>query len=309
MIVTLDLTRLLAEGKITQPEHDKLLTLGSATGNRLIFNILIGFGVVAVAAGIIALVPDATTGVVVGAALLLAGLAILVARLNQWQILGNICVLVGALVLAGGVIILTEAAQLAFIGIAVGFAAAGILARSGLLVSLSVLALASALGGRTGYMHAMYLLGMTEPAWSALAFSALALVTFLASRRVPAAYERLAIIAARTCVLLVNLALWIGSLWGDAIEGTGIVLPALAFVVVWAVALIVLALWGASRNRLWVVNVAAIFGAIHFYTQWFERLGVQAQSVLIGGIIALGFALLMRHLNRRSRDPSPTEAS
>ena len=51
-------------------------------------------------------------------------------------------------------------------------------------------------------------------------------------------------------------------------------------------------------NRRWVVNVAAVFGAIHFYTQWFERLGATPLSVLLGGLLMLGFALGLWAFNR-----------
>jgi hypothetical protein len=46
-----------------------------------------------------------------------------------------------------------------------------------------------------------------------------------------------------------------------------------------------------------LVNVAAVFAAIHFYTQWFERLDASALSVLIAGLLALGFAVGLRALN------------
>jgi hypothetical protein len=48
-----------------------------------------------------------------------------------------------------------------------------------------------------------------------------------------------------------------------------------------------------------LVNVVAVFGGIHFYTQWFERLGASAETVLIAGLLALGFAVGLRALNAR----------
>lgn len=302
MIVTLDLTRLLKDGRITREEHDRLAALGSAATGSLAFNILIGFGVIAVAAGIIALVPDAATGVVVGGGLLAGGLAVHVAGLRQWEVLANMCVLVGALVLAGGVIVLSDAASTAFLAIAAGFAAIGILARSGLLVCLSVLALSSAIGARTGYEHATYFLGIEAPIVTIVLFSGLALATYQASKLLPAAHERLAILASRTSLFLVNFGFWIGSLWGDEVPGIGTGLSDDAFSLVWAAGLVGLGVWGYRRNRRWVVNLAAVFGAIHFYTQWFERLGAEPVSVLVGGIVALAFAFALHRFNRDPGD-------
>lgn len=300
MIVTLDLTRLLNDGKISREEHDRLLALGTKATGHLAFNILIAFGVIGTAAGIIFLVPNALTGIIVGGLLLAAGLIAYVSDLKQWEVLANICVLVGALVLGGGAIVLTNASVATFLAIALGFAVAAALSGSGLLIALAVLALSSAVGARTYYEDATYFLGIEEPALTILLFSALALVTFLVARRMPARFERLAIIASRTSILLVNLGFWIGSLWGDELAGTGIVISDLVFSLAWAIGLVALGAWGAWRGRRWVVNVAAVFGAIHFYTQWFEHLGAQPGSVLGGGLIGLVLALVLRHFNRRA---------
>jgi hypothetical protein len=56
--------------------------------------------------------------------------------------------------------------------------------------------------------------------------------------------------------------------------------------------------WGVRANRRWVVNVATVFGAIHFYTQWFERLGATPVSVLVAGLLALGIAVALRYFNK-----------
>jgi hypothetical protein len=296
MKVTLDLGRLLAEGKITQAEHDRLMTYAAAGTGSLAFNILIAFGVIAVAAGAVALKPDPITGIVIGTIVLAGGLALSVAGPKQWALLANIAILVGALGLAGGIVILDEASIEAFLAIAIGFAIVGTLARSGLLIAGSVLALSSSVGARTGYMHATYFLGIEEPTITILLFSGVALVTFLASKRLRHDFEHLALIAARTSLFLVNFGFWIGSLWGDEI-GT-LMIPDLIFGVVWAVALISVGIWAARANRRWVVNLAAVFGAIHFYTQWFERLGAAPVAILVAGLIALGIALALWRLNQ-----------
>ncbi len=302
MIVTLDLSKLLSEGKITKDEHDRLLVLGTKATGSLVFNILIAFGVIAVAAGIIVLVPNPTTGIVIGGSLLAGGLAVHAAGLKQWEMLANICVLVGALVLGGGVIVLSDASVAAFLAIAAGFAVAGTIAGSGLLVCLAVLALSSAIGARTGYEHATYFLGIEEPALTIILFSAVALGAFLASKALPEAHERLAIIASRTSIFLVNFGFWIGSLWGDRIGQAGPYISEYIFSVGWVIGLIGLGAWAALRQRRWVINVTAVFGAIHFYTQWFEHLGAQPASVLVAGLLAIGFAMAMRHFNRKA-DP------
>src|SRR5262245_19809362 len=150
MKVVLDLTKLLEEGKISKEEHDRLAQFGASATGSLAFNILLGFGVIAVSAGAVALVPDAVTGIILGAIVLGAGLGLYAARWTQWEVLAHICTLIGALGLAGGIIVEMDAQVWAFVAITIGLTVAGVVPRSGLLIALAVLAFSSTLGARTG---------------------------------------------------------------------------------------------------------------------------------------------------------------
>jgi hypothetical protein len=142
-------------------------------------------------------------------------------------------------------------------------------------------------------------------------FSVLTLVAFEASKRLSAAYERVALAAARMSIVLVNCGFWIGSLWGDpfflfhgrkvppaTLSGIKIVIPADAFSIGWAAVLIAALIWAARSGRPWLLNAAAVFAAIHFYTQWFEKLGATPLSVLVGGVALLLAAVALRRFNR-----------
>ncbi|MCW5954432.1 MAG: hypothetical protein KIT69_19445, partial [Propionibacteriaceae bacterium] len=110
-------------------------------------------------------------------------------------------------------------------------------------------------------------------------------------------------------VLIINLAFLIGSIFGDELGNWGVTLGAPVFSIVWAVLLIGVGLWGVLSGRRWVVNAAAVFGAIHFYTQWFEYLGANPFSVLGGGILLIGFGLALRWFNVRfNTAPAPAGA-
>ena len=73
--------------------------------------------------------------------------------------------------------------------------------------------------------------------------------------------------------------------------------------------LIGVGLWGVYANRRWVVNAAAVFGAIHFYTQWFEYLGPNPLSILGGGILLIVFGLLLRWFNADLQARPPAAAA
>jgi hypothetical protein len=299
MKVTIDLDKLLEEGKISQAEHDKFTQFSARGTAALAFNILVGFGVIAVSGATLALLPTPTTAIALGLVICAAGIALVYARYEQWMVLANICVVVGALLFGGGIIKAGEGSIGSFLLVAAAFAGAGVLARSWLLTVLAVFALSSCLGARTGYLHATYFLGIQEPTLTVLLFTIFSIGTYQLSKRLAADYQGIAIAASRTGVFLVNFGFWIGSLWGDRKQGGEIVIADWVFAGLWAIALIAAGVWAWKRNRRWLVNVVAVFGGIHFYTQWFERLGASAETVLIAGLLALGFAIGLRALNAR----------
>ena len=122
-------------------------------------------------------------------------------------------------------------------------------------------------------------------------FGLLAWAAYLAVRLVPASYERICLSFSRVSLFMVNFGFWIGSLWGDhpgqsvgTARKTSIHILDYVFAVLWAVALAGIGIWAVRANRRFVVNTVAAFGAIHFYTQWFERFpGADAARKRDGG--------------------------
>jgi iron complex transport system permease protein len=318
MKITLDISKLVEDGKLTPVEAERLKALASHETGSLAINILIGFGVVAIAAGAVALMPTPLTAVGLGLALFAAGCAIVFNRVTQWSLLGQICLVIGALMFGGGVMVYGNGSLASALIVSVVFALAAVAARSSLLTALAVLAAAACLGARTGSEHALYSLAIFEPTLTVVLFSALGLAAYRVSQRLPADYERIALVASRTSIVLVNFGFWVGSLWGDPLlllrgmnrggvpaSFVNVLVPDWLFSVTWALALIAAGLWAARVNRRWLVNVAAAFGAIHFYTQWFEKLGATPVSVLLGGLMMLVAALALWSFNRRPAATAP----
>lgn len=320
MKITLDLSKLVETGKLSAAEAERLKALAAHETGHLGLNILTGFGVIAASAGAVAFLLTAFnftpfSALVIGAVAFALGLALLVLKGEVWSLLSQTLIVIGGLTGAAGLVILDQGSARAAIAVTVIFALTAIVARSSLMAALSVLSLGAVLGARTGYVHAIYSLSIQEPAVTIVLFSILALALYLVSLRVRADYERIAIAAARTCIVLVNFGFWIGSLWGDRLRlwryltqndvtggpeftARGAVIPDYVFSIGWALALIAVGVWGVKAGRRWVVNLAAVFGGIHFYTQWFEKLGANALSVLVGGVILIAIALALRWFNR-----------
>ncbi len=321
MKITLDLSKLVEEGKLTPAEADRLRGLAAKDVGSLAINILVGFGVVAVSAGAVALAPKPVTALVLGLVVFAIGLAVTLRAKEQWNLLAQICLVVGALMFCAGVFIIGEGMLGAMLIVTAALAGASIVARSGLLMAAAVLALGACLGARAGYWHATYMLAIYEPLVTIVLFGLLALATFYLSKLLAADDERLALIAARTSVFMVTFGFWVGSLWGDNLllirallrgnsriltgySGNSEIIPPLTFGIGWAVVLLGTGIWAVHENRRWVVNIVAVFAAIHFYTQWFERLGLEPVSVLVGGLLMLAFALGLWMFNRRFAVPA-----
>jgi iron complex transport system permease protein len=272
MKIVLDLTKLVAEGKLTTAQAEELQALARPSTGLLAINILMAFGVFAIAGGCLALVPSVITAIALGVVLAGVGVAISLGVSAQWSLLGTAITIAGALIASAGIVALSE-------GQWFGFAIA-----TAVLLGLAV-AIRSAL--------------LSEPAITIAVFSLLALATYLISLRVPAGYAPLALGFSRLSLVMVNFGFWIGSLWGDkpghswrtSADTWGLNIPDYVFVIGWAIALVGVGIWAARANRRFVVNTVATFGAIHFYTQWFERLGADPLTVLGAGVLVVAIAV------------------
>ena len=140
-------------------------------------------------------------------------------------------------------------------------------------------------------------------------FSVLAFAAWRVALAASAPFSNLALTFARVSVVLVNFGFWVGSLWGDtpgqlwvrpeSFEWSAPQIPAVVFAAGWAFALLAAAFWGARKGRRFMVNAAATFGAIDFYTQWFERLGLEPLTVVGGGLAAIGAGYAIWRYNAR----------
>ena len=251
-----------------------------------------------------------------GAVMFIVGFALVSSKATVWELLAQICIVIGALAFCGGIAMLDDGSLRVMVAIAVILAAAAVLARSGLLIAASVLVIGACLGSSSDYRHAMYTLTVEEPTLTIVVFALIALAAYLVSLRLTAQYERLALIAARTAVLMINFGFLVGSLWGDRLlrlrslinsdpsilhdyTARSEMIPPLVFSIGWAVALVAAGVWAVKVNRRWVVNIVAVFAALHFYTQWFEKLGATPVTVLLAGLLLLAFALGLWSFNRR----------
>ena len=304
MKIVLNIKELLEEGKINQAEYNKLLSLSKNQTGGLALNLLIGFGIIMFCLGVITLTQAASTGIIMGLLTFLIGVFIKFRGTKDWMVLSSCCSISGVLIFLGGMNMwLFEAYESGadFLPLAINveilttfiLIASSVFLMSNILAALSILSIAQITGAGTDYFTASYTIWVSSPLVTIVIFSALAFLLYYLSRSILLRYENILITGSRTSVLVANLGFWVGSIWGG---GDLEVAPELISIA-WALALIGFAVWGWRANRRWVVTVSSIFGAIHFYTQWFATLEMEPASIAIGGLIAIGIGIGIKRLD------------
>ena len=297
MKIVLNIKELLEEGKIDQTEYDKLLLLSKRQTTSLAFNLLLGLGIVATSIGAIALAPSPYSCLLFGLIVSVVGLLFKIKVSDQWMVLSITCIISGLLLISAAIVWFedywfqaTTYRSVSVIVFILGFSAYFL--KSSLLFALSVLSLSTLLSLGVGYEFASYFIWIEYPLLTIITFSILSICFYSLSKKVSGDDEKLLLTGSRVSVLLVNLGFWIGSLFGDIwLE------PAYFFSIMWALAILGVGYWAWKANRVWLINVLGVFGSIHFYTQWFETLGAQPESLFLGGVIAVGIAILFKRFN------------
>ena len=319
--ITLDIDALVAAGRLTAAEAGKLS--GFAEPSRAVstvIQVLYILGALGLAAGVVALKPDPSTGLVLALAAL--GFAAWVQTKNNegLSVLGAAMAIAGTFGLAGWLamqygevwpaIAINGAMTLIVLAGAVWFG-------SLFMIAFVPLGLASMLGSGTAYWHASYALFVSEPFITTIVFGGLSLATFAYAKRGDDIRSNQALIAGRVSWLMMNFALWVGSLWGDNVgqniraiwqgkeslwdDGADAALslfhiPDWAIVIAWAAISIATIL--ALKGNRFAVNAAITFLAINAYTQFFERFADSAFALLFGGVTLLAFAYGLFHFDK-----------
>jgi iron complex transport system permease protein len=345
MKLLVDVAKLEADGTITPQQGVEIRRAAAADTGTLAINVMATIGAFAVVAGLLAMRPTSVQVAVIGLGLTLSGALIRKLRPTQVGFLGSSLIVIGAVLLAAGLILKCSGVaprassflfacpatpkwyghMVLFLIAAAWLLAVGALAQNGLLVVLSAFALAGALGSSTGYWHASYGLLVRESTVTIAVFGLLgALASYLSMQVLQEPYARLARLFALMALLWVNFGFWVGSLWGDhpleawmapdvmsppyskeawdalqAWKAKAFFISRDVYAAAWALALAGVGAWGAMHSRRGAVNMAATFGGIHFYTQWFERLRATPEMVIAAGIIAVAMAFVLWRYNQR----------
>jgi hypothetical protein len=267
-------------------------------------------------------------GAAIGVPAVLIGLAMRRIAPETLSVLGGWILLLGAAVHVAGV--LTTESELGLEWLALHYAGAiaiacGVLLNVRIVTAAAIVPLAAALSSRTFYEHASFGVAIYEATLTIVQMSMLAGLALAISQRYVERIARHARTLGQLALIWINMAFWIGSLWGDVLgfhlwgprrnsvtgldawrtavfdfEAHALVIPADVFAAIWALGILGIGAWGALTARRAVLNIAVTFGGIHFYTQYFERLEATPEAIIIAGVIAILAAWALWSFNRRS---------
>lgn len=322
-IIRLDLETLVQAGQLSPEDGARLASLALPDRRGTVaVNLLLILGAVAVAAASIALVPDPATGLLLALGAL--GGSELLRRVTAGESLALLATalgLMGVLGLAGwtGWELRNAPPATPTLLITAILASGAIWYRSGLLAALAIIAFGAVFGAGTAYWHASYALFMEQPTVTLIVFGLLALGLYRLRQHLPETRQSLATVAARTALLLLHFAFWIGSLWGDVLGGAqwpyedasqpSLQVAPWVFSIGWAALALPLAI--ATRRGGFVSISGLVFLTIHGYTQYFETFGAAPLSLLIAGItlvfLAIGASKFARHWVERPPPLSSAE--
>lgn len=324
--ITLNLARLVADGRVTADEAEMLLGLAESSRlRRIMVNLLLIFGALMVVGGVLALKPTLETGLAMALASLGLGTVLFAKGRREWGLLGRALIHMGLLGLSGWITMQFWSMpepwpNLMWPVIALLLVAGAIGYRDALLAALAAIAIGYVLGGSTRYWHASYALIVEEPVLSIATFSLLGALVFWFRNRLPLAYQQPATVFWRTSFILGNFAFWVGSLWGDYIldgwlspyalkydEGAyrayeawrtqALHIPDTAFVLAWPVLLLAAIAVGAKTRQLFLVNASLVFLGIHFYTQFHEVMVWSPVGLVVGGLLTVALGLILVRAN------------
>jgi iron complex transport system permease protein len=170
-----------------------------------------------------------------------------------------------------------------FLQVAALLFAAGAITMNLGLIGAAVLATTPSLNVGTFYDHAMYALVVKRPATTIFVYGAVAIAAAIISRVPHRQVTRTSLVVFGTALFMVNLAFWVGSLWGDREHN----LTPQALALGWAALSGIAMIWAFIQNKRSVVILSGVFLAINMYTQWFERFLMNPRELLFACTIGI----------------------
>lgn len=327
--VTVNLDQLLAEKVISADQYPEIEKRAQAYTMNSFIQFALGICMVGFVAAAIALDKKFEIIPYWAAALVIAGIAGQYLLPVQTRMLAQVSATIGTIAFCGWLLyhdvlqyegairrgnvdkdVAMQAIRIALIKCMLLSFVVGVFARNLLLIGLAVIAVAPIVNMSTMYDHAAYVLVVERPFFAASTYLAVAVVAAAAATFLKDWGNRVAMASFGVALFMVNMALWVGSLWGDRDIASyfsmgdggyrGYTELAMVFAVGWAGICLAAALWAYVADKRSVVNLSCTFLAINLYTQWWERLAKSPSELLVASAVGIVILLVLWHYNNHA---------
>ena len=303
--ITIHLKHLLEEKIITEDEAQRLIRLSeNKSGGSVFRNLMVIFGTLSIVAGFLGLAPNPNIAAFLAMVVLGGGYYLYYNTDESWKFVAQSFGFLGTIGITAWLVTTTKLVDffdpnysdiiVMWVIISSVLLLVAFTMHNKFLAGLFPIALAQLVGASTFYAHASYYLSIRQPSIAIIVFSVIAVMAYVGASKLRGIYDDLCTIIARVSLFIINMAFWIGSLFGDEIGKNRwnrdiahdfIDIGENYFTIGWLALLLVAIWWGAQRGLGYVVNLSIVFLGIHFYTQYFETVGASPLGLLIGGIL------------------------
>lgn len=317
MKVTLDITKLLEDWKISKEEYQKIYDLSHKQWIWILPNLLVSLWCLLVSLWLISLAPSFDLALALSIISILIWFYIREKLFENWWILASVFIILWSIFASwtyiwflNKYVSLTEPyIYFTFWSITLFLWIMSYFARSSLLSAFSSLSICSLVWAWTWYTFASYYFFVKKPFLTIIVYFPLALLSYFLSKRVNSENEKLLTIFSNISLFMVNIAFWIWSLWWNWFSRYSrenpdfwkdIVLWAPGFSLIWLIFLLVLILFWVKQNRRFFINMWITFLSIHIYTQYFEAFWADSLSIIISWIFAIVIAIVLWKYNKKN---------
>lgn len=312
-----DIGTLLAEGIIDDEKAQELkerIEAQKEKNGSPVLNLLIIIGALSIIAGFLGLNPNPHLGVAFAVFLMILGYGIYFLSAKKWVFVAKSFGIIGCLGVCSWLFFisnnnLTSATLVSTI--LIGIVACTL--NSKFLVALLPITISWLIDSATGYFNGVYYISVKQPSISVILYAAMTVAGYAYILKEEGPEEKsknigLIRVFGRTCFIFLNLSFWVGSIFGDDLSASALesypvskfpfVIPEYAFSIGWALILLTGTYMGGKFKLGFITNTSIVFFAIHFYTQFFETLGANPLSLLIGGLLMFSSVLAWWRYNK-----------
>ncbi len=299
MKVVLDLDQLEKEGKISKEERDRFCGIFIKDLGLLVFNLLIGFSVLALSEGLRMLISKPIATLSLGFFLLVLGFLFFRRQQRKLRVFSFLLISIGSILISRGLIQINHANFYPYLLSSFIFFLCAFVFRSSFLAVLGTLALG--VFPLDYFDYRLSKIEISNTLYLLLSGSLVLVLFHLGGKKGPGHLRRIVLSTARTSYFLLNLSFSDATRYGDhlSLAGFSILMPPWVFSILWAVILVFVFFWSLRKGDRWLFYLTTLFGAVFFVLHVYEYMAFSPGSLIGVGVLSLAFSFSLAWLMRK----------